>query len=69
MYGIFEDVVNRIHRFQRTGREGKSLLADLLEWIASEIARPYRSALHEQEICQPKLIYGVERRTDEVPLE
>ncbi len=69
MYGVFAKMVDDIVRFQRSGKEGKALLAKLLEWLTGEIARPHHSALREQEIRQPKLIYGVEHTTDEVPFE
>jgi hypothetical protein len=69
MYDMTEEALDGIRRFQRSEKEGKSLLAELLEWIVDEIARPYHSALHEQEMRQPKLIYGVEDRTEEIPFE
>lgn len=66
---FFCKVLDEIAEFQRSEEEGHALLAKLLEWVAGEIARPCYSALQKQEIVNPKLVYGVENATDEVPLE
>jgi len=63
------EIGSEVKAFQHTKEEGDALSAKLLEWTAGEIARPYHSALREQEIRQPKLIYGVEDRTEEIPFE
>lgn len=66
---LFAEVLEEINKFQRSREEKHALLAELLEWTASEIAQPYYSALGTQEVDEPKLIYGVEDRTEEVPFD
>jgi len=66
---LFSEVLEEINKFQRSGEEGRALLGEFLEWAANEIARPHYSALGTQEVDQPKIIYGVEDRTEEIPFE
>ncbi len=65
---LFSEITEGVERFQRSEEEGGALLAKLLEQIAAEITRSYNSTLMEQEMSNPKLIYGVERASDEVSL-
>ncbi|MFZ3044246.1 MAG: hypothetical protein WA058_04050 [Minisyncoccia bacterium] len=66
---LFREIRDGVRQFERSEEEGRALLAKLFEWMAGEIARPYHSALQHQEIRNPKLVYGVERATDEIPFE
>ena len=67
--GLFSEISKLIRQFQRSELEGNAILAKLFEWIAYSIVQRYYSALQEQEMHYPTLIYGVERATDEVPFE
>lgn len=66
---LFSEISELIRQFQRSETEGDVIHAKLFEWTASEIVRKYHSRLQTQEMHYPKLIYGVEDRTEEVPLE
>lgn len=69
VHNLFSEIVTEVVEFQRSKEEGNALLAKLLEWVAGEIARPFYSTLQTQEFHHPKLIYGIEDRTKEVPFE
>ncbi|MFA5997954.1 MAG: hypothetical protein WC814_00965 [Candidatus Paceibacterota bacterium] len=50
VFHLFCKAADEIRRFQRSEKEGKALFAKLLEWTASEIARPHHAALQTQEV-------------------
>ena len=66
---LFSEVLKEIDEFQRSEKESRALLGELLEWVAGEIALPYYSELGTQEVDEPKIIYGVEDRMEEIPFE
>ena len=68
-FQLFSEVLKEVKEFQRSEEEGRALLGELLEWAANEIARPHYSALGTQEVDEPKIIYGVEDRNEEIPFE
>jgi len=66
---LFSEISKSIQQFQRSETEGLALFAKLFEWVASGLVLKYHSRLQAQEMQYPKLIYGVEDRTEEVPFE
>jgi hypothetical protein len=69
MLNLFHEIESEIHQFERTKEEGVVLFAELLEWLAKEIARPFCSALQAQEVLEPEKIFGVGGAMEEVPFE
>lgn len=66
---LFSEVLKEVEEFQRSKEEGRALLGELLEWAVNEIVQPHYSALGTQEVDEPKIIYGIEDRTEEIPFE
>lgn len=50
VFHLFCKASDEIQKFQRSEKEGKALFAKLLEWTASEIARPHHAALQTQDV-------------------
>lgn len=57
-----------IQSFERSRQEGLALTAKLLEWTAGQVVAVHHKALRNEEFAHPRLIYGTERATDEVPI-
>lgn len=68
-YLLFWEIEKKICRFRHSKKEGLALMAKLFEWTAAQITYPYHSALMNQQMDNPTLIYHTDRATDEVPFE
>lgn len=66
--GLLREILQDIDRFKRSAPEGRALMAQLLEYAVERLTDARYEALRNDEFAHPKLIFGTDRATDDMPI-